>query len=61
MHGQHLTGRPRQCGADRARTDLVLGLTREQFIATLRTGKDPRRHELGERMPWRPLGERWTM
>jgi hypothetical protein len=23
----------------------------------LRTGKDPVGHELGERMPWRPLGK----
>lgn len=31
---------------------VVQGWTREQFVATLRTGKDPGGHELNSLMPW---------
>jgi cytochrome c553 len=36
---------------------LVEGWSRDQFIATLRTGKDPSGHEISERMPWQALGK----
>jgi cytochrome c553 len=57
-HGQQLTGGVQgQWAPIGPGLSLVSDWTREQFIATLRTGKDPSGHELGERMPWRPLGK----
>jgi mono/diheme cytochrome c family protein len=57
-HGQQLTGGVQgQWAPIGPGLSLVADWTREQFIATLRTGKDPSGHELGERMPWRPLGK----
>jgi len=29
----------------------------EQFVSTMRTGIDPAGHEMGEQMPWRPIGK----
>jgi hypothetical protein len=29
----------------------------EEFIATMRTGINPGGRELGEKMPWRPIGQ----
>jgi cytochrome c553 len=57
-HGQQLTGGVQgQWAPIGPGLGLVADWSREQFIATLRTGKDPSGHELGERMPWRPLGK----
>jgi mono/diheme cytochrome c family protein len=36
---------------------LVKDWKLEDFISTMRTGIDPAGHELGERMPWRPIGK----
>jgi cytochrome c553 len=56
-HGQQLTGGIQgQWAPVGPGLGLVADWTRGQFIATLRTGTDPSGHELGERMPWRPLG-----
>jgi cytochrome c553 len=57
-HGRQLTGGIQgQWAPIGPGLGLVADWSREQFIATLRTGKDPSGHELGERMPWRPLGK----
>ncbi len=57
-HGQQLSGGVQgQWAPIGPGLSLVADWSREQFIATLRTGKDPGGHELGERMPWRPLGK----
>jgi hypothetical protein len=57
-HGQQLTGGVQgQLAPIGPGLGVVSDWTREQFIATLRTGKDPSGHELGEKMPWRPLGK----
>jgi len=57
-HGRQLTGGVQgQWAPIGPGLSLVSDWSREQFIATLRTGKDPGGHELGERMPWRPLGK----
>jgi cytochrome c553 len=57
-HGQQLTGGVQgQWAPIGPGLSLVSDWSREQFIATLRTGKDPGGHELGERMPWRPLSK----
>jgi mono/diheme cytochrome c family protein len=36
---------------------LVASWSRDEFIATMRTGKDPGGHEIGKEMPWRPIGK----
>ena len=36
---------------------LVGSWSREDFIATMRTGKDPSGHEMGKEMPWRAIGK----
>jgi cytochrome c553 len=57
-HGQQLTGGVAgQLAPVGPGLSLVADWTREQFIATMRTGKDPNGHELGEDMPWRPIGK----
>jgi cytochrome c553 len=57
-HGQQLTGGVQgQWAPIGPGLSLVADWSREQFIATMRTGKDPSGHEIGERMPWRPLGK----
>jgi cytochrome c553 len=57
-HGQQLTGGVQgQWAPIGPGLSLVSDWTREQFIETLRTGQDPSGHEIGERMPWRPLGK----
>jgi mono/diheme cytochrome c family protein len=56
-HGQQLTGGvPGQLGPLGPDLNVVKGWNREEFIATLRSGVDPNGHELGQNMPWRPLG-----
>jgi mono/diheme cytochrome c family protein len=57
-HGADLTGGAEgqlaPIGPDLA---LVKEWTLAEFIATLRTGIDPGGHELGPKMPWRPIGK----
>ncbi len=36
---------------------LVKDWKLEDFISTMRTGVDPAGHELGQQMPWRPIGK----
>jgi len=36
--------------------NLVKDWKLAEFIATMRTGIDPKGHELSEHMPWRPIG-----
>jgi cytochrome c553 len=57
-HGQQLTGGVQgQLAPIGPGLSMVADWSREQFIATLRTGKDPSGHELGEKMPWRSIGK----
>jgi hypothetical protein len=57
-HGQQLTGGVQgQWAPVGPGLGLVADWSREQFIATLRTGKDPNGHELGEKMNWRAFGK----
>jgi hypothetical protein len=35
---------------------VMKGWTKEQFIATMRTGVDPSGHALGAQMPWQNIG-----
>jgi len=56
-HGQDLTGGiPGQMGAVGPDLNLVKAWKREEFIATLRTGKDPSGHVIRAEMPWRGVG-----
>jgi mono/diheme cytochrome c family protein len=56
-HGQDLTGGiPGQMGAVGPDLNLVKAWKREEFIATLRTGKDPGGHVIRAEMPWRGVG-----
>lgn len=57
-HGADLTGgTPGQLAPVGPNLGLVKGWTKEQFIATLRTGVDPSGHELnGSLMPWKNIG-----
>jgi cytochrome c553 len=57
-HGRQLTGGDAgQLAPIGPGLSLVAGWSREQFIATLRTGKDPNGHELGDVMPWPQIGK----
>ena len=57
-HGKDLTGGVQgQWAPIGPGLSLVEGWSREEFMATLRTGKDPGGHEINERMPWRALGK----
>jgi len=57
-HGQRLTGGVQgQWAPVGPGLNLVSDWSREEFIATLRTGKDPSRHELDENMNWRTFGK----
>ena len=57
-HGQQLTGGVQgQWAPIGPGLSLVADWSREQFIATLRTGKDPSGHELSEKMNWRTFGK----
>jgi mono/diheme cytochrome c family protein len=56
-HGDKLTGGvPGQLGPLGPDLTIVKGWKLEEFIATMRTGVDPNGHELGEQMPWQPMG-----
>jgi mono/diheme cytochrome c family protein len=57
-HGADLTGgvagQLAPVGPD---LNLVKQWKLEEFVATMRTGIDPGGHEMGETMPWRPIGK----
>jgi mono/diheme cytochrome c family protein len=56
-HGDKLTGGvPGQLGPLGPDLNLVKGRKLDEFIATMRTGVDPNGHQLGEQMPWQPVG-----
>jgi len=56
-HGKDLAGGvPGQLPPLGPDLGIVKGWSQAQFIATLRTGVDPNGHQLGEQMPWRPIG-----
>lgn len=56
-HGANLTGGvPGQLAPLGPDLNLVKGWTRDQFIATMRTGIDPDGHTIAKEMPWRPIG-----
>jgi mono/diheme cytochrome c family protein len=57
-HGSNLTGgvagQLAPIGPD---LRVVKSWSRDEFLRTLRTGKDPNGHGLSEQMPWRPIGK----
>jgi mono/diheme cytochrome c family protein len=56
-HGKNLSGGvPGQLPPLGPDLGTVREWTLAQFIATMRTGIDPSGHQLGEQMPWRPIG-----
>jgi cytochrome c2 len=56
-HGANLTGGVAgQIAPIGPGLQLVKGWKREDFIATLRTGRDPTGRQLSEQMPWQVLG-----
>jgi mono/diheme cytochrome c family protein len=56
-HGPNLTGAvPGQIAPKGPNLQVVRAWSKEQFIATMRTGLDPTGRPLSELMPWRALG-----
>jgi Cytochrome C oxidase, cbb3-type, subunit III len=56
-HGKYLTGGvPGQLALLGLDLNLVKAWKFEEFFATMRTGVDPNGHEVGEQMPWKPIG-----
>jgi mono/diheme cytochrome c family protein len=56
-HGKDLTGGvPGQLPPIGPDLNLVKAWKFEEFVATMRTGVDPNGHEVGEQMPWKPIG-----
>ena len=57
-HGSNLTGGVQgQLGPIGPGLSLVKEWSLKEFIATMRTGINPGGRELGEKMPWRPIGQ----
>ena len=57
-HGANLTGGVEgQLGPIGPDLNLIKGWKLEEFIATMRTGRDPGGYELSKQMPWRPIGK----
>ncbi|MBI5876201.1 MAG: cytochrome c [Chloroflexi bacterium] len=52
-HGKDLTGGTDPTSPPGPSLRVVQGWTRDQFFATIRTGKDPGGHQLNDIMPWR--------
>ncbi len=52
-HGEDLTGGTSPVTPKGPSLRVVLGWTQEQFVATIRTGKDPGGHELSTVIPWK--------
>jgi mono/diheme cytochrome c family protein len=56
-HGSDLRGGVKgQLGPIGPGLNLVKQWTLEEFVATMRTGRDPAGHEMSRQMPWRPIG-----
>ena len=56
-HGKDLSGGvPGQLPPLGPDLSIVKDWTRDEFITTMRTGVDPNGHQIGEKMPWRPIG-----
>ncbi len=55
-HGEDLMGGTNPNFRKGPSLRVVLGWTQDQFVATLRTGKDPGGHMLSDAMPWRDIG-----
>jgi mono/diheme cytochrome c family protein len=56
-HGRNLSGGvPGQLPPLGPGLGIINEWTLAQFIATMRTGIDPNGHQIGEQMPWRPIG-----
>ena len=57
-HGANLTGGVEgQLGPIGPDLNLVKEWKLNEFIATMRTGVDPKGYELSKQMPWRPIGK----
>lgn len=52
-HGDDLTGGTNPNFPKGPNLRVVLGWTQDQFMTTIRTGKDPTGHALSDQMPWR--------
>ena len=56
-HGENLAGGiPGQLGPVGPDLNLVKDWKLTEFIGTMRTGIDPRGHQISEQMPWAPIG-----
>lgn len=55
-HGKDLTGGTSPVAPHGPNLRVVKGWTLEQFVATVRTGKDPGGHMLSDVMPWKYVG-----
>lgn len=56
-HGKNLGGGvPGQLGPLGPDLHFVKDWSAADFITTMRTGVDPNGHQIGEQMPWRPIG-----
>lgn len=55
-HGEDLTGGTSPVSPHGPSLRVVLGWTQDQFVSTIRTGKDPGGHMLSEVMPWKDFG-----
>jgi mono/diheme cytochrome c family protein len=56
-HGRDLSGGvPGQLPPLGPDLGIVAQWTRDEFITTMRSGVDPNGHQIGEKMPWRPIG-----
>ncbi len=51
-HGEDLTGGTNPVSPHGPNVRVVRGWTAEQFVSTIRTGKDPGGHMLSTVMPW---------
>lgn len=56
-HGADLTGGTSPVAPPGPSLRVVQGWTLDQFITTIRTGKDPTGHTLSEAMPWKDIGK----
>lgn len=56
-HGEDLTGGTNPNFPKGPNLRVVLGWTQDQFVTTIRTGKDPGGHELSTVMPWKEFAQ----
>jgi mono/diheme cytochrome c family protein len=56
-HGKNLSGGvPGQLPPLGPDLGIVTQWTCDEFVTTMRSGVDPNGHQIGEKMPWRPIG-----